>query len=340
MRREIGSEFHWDPAALTGGGPSPLPPRHELFATGCGAMSTLLRRLAPTGRLHVPSYFCTGVAEALSAVVPLAWYRHLPDGQGPRWPTLHASPGDVVLAQNLFGRDEREPWDTWIAAHPDIPVIEDHSHDPLSDWARSSSASYGVSSLRKTLPVPDGGLIWSPQGLPVPAPTGPESSGAQLKLAGMLLKAAWLDDRPVPKDAFRSLQQEGEHLLLGSTAPASVVTRSVLPLLDLAGLRAASTRNARALVALLPGSTPSWRILAGGDAPFRVQLVCPSSPVRDALVAHLARHGVYAPVHWRQDRAGVWSGDEEAADLADRMLTVPVDHRCTPTDVQRVADLL
>ena len=56
--------------------------------------------------------------------------------------------------------------------------------------------------------------------------------------------------------------------------------------------------------------------------------------------AHLARHGIFAPVHWRQDRAGLWSGDDEAADLASRMLTVPVDHRCGPDDVRRIAEVL
>jgi hypothetical protein len=340
VRPEIGSEFHWDPAALRGGAASLLPARHELFATGCGAMSALLHRLAPTGRLHVPSYFCTGVAEALSAQVPITWYRHLPDGQGPRWPTLRARPGDVVLAQNLFGRDQGGPWDAWMRDHPGVAVIEDHSHDPFSDWARASTASYAVASLRKTLPLPDGGLLWSPRGLDLPAPVGAESRGAQLKLAAMLLKAAWLAGRPVPKETFRELQQEGEHLLLGSAGPASAVTRAALPLLDVAGLRATSTRNAHALIAALPASTASWRILTGGPAEFRVQLVCPSEPVRDALRAHLARNGVFAAVHWRQDRGGVWSGDEEAADLGDRMLTVPVDHRCTPSDVQRIADLL
>ncbi|WP_344935654.1 hypothetical protein [Actinoplanes nipponensis] len=71
MRPEVGSEFHWDPAAV-GSSPSLLPARFELFATGCGALSTLLRRLAPAGRLHVPSFFCMGVAEALSAYVPIA----------------------------------------------------------------------------------------------------------------------------------------------------------------------------------------------------------------------------------------------------------------------------
>ena len=342
-RREIGSEFHWDPAVIAPARDSPLPQRFELFATGCGALSTVLRELAPRGRLHVPSFFCMGVAEALSADVPITWYRHLPDGQGPRLTTLHAVPGDVVLAQNLFGRDEQEPWDAWMRAHPGVTVVEDHSHDPFSDWARASTAPYAVASLRKTLPLPDGGLLWSPRGLDLPAPRGPESPGAHLKLAAMLLKAAWLGGRAVPRDAFRALQQRGEQALLGSAGPASTLTATVLPLLDVAGLRAASTRNAHALIEALAGGSQAWRILTGGPAgaaPFRVQLLCAAETVRDALLAHLAGQRIFAPVHWRQDRAGVWSGDEAAADLADRILTVPVDHRCGPGDVRRVAEVL
>lgn len=340
MRPEIGSEFHWDPSFI-GHAPSLLPPRFELFATGCGALSTLLRQLAPWGRLHVPSFFCMGVVEALSAYVPIAWYRHLPDGAGPRLETLHAKTGDVVLAQNLFGRDEQEPWDAWMRDHPGVTVVEDHSHDPFSDWARSSTAPYAMASLRKTLPLPDGGLLWSPRGLDLPRPIGPESPGAHLKLAAMLLKQAWLDGRAVPKEDFRSLQQQGEQALLGSAGPASTLTATLLPLLDLAGLRAASTRNARALLAVLG---PGWQLPGGAPpesaAPFRVQVLCASAPARDALLAHLGEHGIFAPVHWRQDRGGLWSGDNEAADLADRILTVPVDHRCGPEDIRRVAAVL
>lgn len=345
---EVGSEFHWDPAALRGTAPDAppgwLPQRHELFATGCGALTTLLRALAPVRRLHLPSYFCMGVAEALSAHARIAWYHHLPDGHGPGLDTVHARPGDVVLAQNLFGRDDRAPWDAWMPAHPGVTVVEDHSHDPLSPWARTSTAPYAVASLRKTLPLPDGGLLWSPRGLPVPRPVGEPSPGAQLKLAAMLLKGAWRDGRAVPREAFRSLQTEGERMLLGSAGPACALTTAVLPLLDATGLRAASTRNAGALVAALPAGMPAWRVLGtgvpDGAAPFRVQLVCPSEPVRDALLRHLARHGVYAPVHWRQDPAGPHSGDADAADLASRMLTVPVDHRCGPSDIRRIAALL
>jgi hypothetical protein len=336
--REIGSEFHWDATVLRRGDPHArddrLPERHELFATGCGALAVLLRRLAPRGRVHVPTFFCTGVAQALSAGLSLAWYRHLPDGRGPRLDTLRAVPGDVVLAQNLFGRDDMEPWQAWMPAHPGVTVVEDHSHDPFGAWARASIAPYAVASLRKTLPVPDGGLLWSPRGLTLPRPEGPESPGAALKLAAMLLKSAWLHGRAVPKDEFRALQQCGEQSLLGSTGPASAFTRAVLPLLDLAGLRQLDARNAAELTALLPARTAHWRVLRGT---FRVQLLCTSQAVRDALLGHLARQGIFAPVHWRQDRSGFWSGDAEAAGLGERILTLPVDHRCEQADVRRMA---
>ncbi|MFI5896635.1 hypothetical protein ACIA5D_41700 [Actinoplanes sp. NPDC051513] len=327
--REIGSEFHWDPAVLTAGGDW-LPARHELFATGCGALSALLRHVGPPGRLHVPSYFCMGVAEALAADVPIAFYRHLPDDGGPRWETLHARDGDIVLAQNLFGRDDGEPWNAWRDAHPGVTVVEDHSHDPLSGWARASSAPYAVASLRKTLPVPDGGLLWSPTGREIPRPEGRAGDGAHLKLAAMLLKSAWLDGRPIPKDEFRVLQQRGEQTLLGSAGPATAFTAAVLPLIDASGLRDKGIANARALAAEAP-------VTAG---PFRAQLVCRTSAERDGLLKHLAAHGIYAPVHWRQDRGSLWSGDDEAADLAGRMLTVPVDHRCSAADVRRIAAVL
>ncbi|GID27040.1 DegT/DnrJ/EryC1/StrS aminotransferase family protein [Paractinoplanes brasiliensis] len=326
MRPEIGSEFHWDPAVLLNDARDGLlPPGHALFATGCGALTVLLRHLARPGRLHVPSFFCMGVAQVLGAHMPLAWYRDLPSP---------VRPGDVVLAQNLFGRSDGAVWREWIPAHPEVTVIEDHSHDPFGPWAANSIAAYGVASLRKTLPLPDGGMLWSPQGHDVPTPVAGPAPGSDLKLAAMVLKAAWLDGRPVAKAAFRDLQQQGERALLGSESAPSAFTTAVLPVLDIAGLRATATRNVRALEDLLPAPPGTF---PPGAAPFRIQVLCPDEPTRDGLLRHLAAHGIYAPVHWRQPTNGFWSGDPEAADLATRILTLPVDHRCTPGDIDRIA---
>ncbi|GIE75244.1 hypothetical protein Aph02nite_11940 [Actinoplanes philippinensis] len=335
MPPEIGSEFHWDPAVLLdperGGLPRWLPARRELFATASGALSSLLSALAPPGRLHVPSYFCMGVAEFLARQLPVVFYRHLPE-EGPRWETLRAADGDVVLAQNLFGREEGTGWHDWTRAHPRVTVIEDHSHDPFSDWARTSTAAYAVASLRKTLPLPDGGLLWSPSGHDLPRPFGTGSQrAAGLKLAAMLLKTAWQDGRPIPKDRFRTLQQQGEQQILGSAAETSAVTAALLPFLDIEGIRSSSSRNAQEVATALGD-----RVLGAGG--FRVQLVLASESERDVLLAYLARIGIFAPVHWRQDRDGFWSGDEEAAALAGRMLTLPVDHRCGPADLQRIVE--
>ncbi|MEV4348656.1 hypothetical protein AB0J83_29720 [Actinoplanes sp. NPDC049596] len=333
MPHEIGSEFPWDPRWLSAEHDTWLPDRHQLFATACGALHAVVRLLRPRGRMHFPSYFCTGVAAALIEDIPIAWYRHLPDDQGPRLDTLQARDGDLVVAQNLFGRETGAPWRPWIEAHPGVIVIEDHSHDPLSEWARHSTAAYAVASLRKTLPLPDGGLLWSPRGRRLPAPSGPPGPGSDLKLAAMLLKAAGL-----PHETFRPLQQQGEQTLLCSVAPPSALTAAALPLMDVAGLRDRSTASARTLAGLLPAETPEWELLPTGPAPFRVQLLCRSEPIRDALQKHLAQQQIYAPVHWRQDRTAFWSGDEEAATLAARMLTLPADHRCDPADLQRLAD--
>jgi hypothetical protein len=341
-RWEVGSEFHWDDGVLVdacGAAEEWLPAPHVLFASGSGALTTLIRELKP-GRLHVPTYFCMGVVAALAAHMDLGWYRELPDGAGPHLDPLHAEPGDAVLVNNLFGRGYPEPWDAWAREHPRVTVIEDHTHDPLSGWARASSAAYCVASLRKTMPVPDGAVLWSPRGEPLPAPVGAESPAASQKLAAMVLKASWLRGRDVDKPAFRALQQAGEVGLRDCAAPASAFTQAVLPRLDVSRLRSVRAENARVLVKSLGFG---WYPLTHGppDAvPFNVQLLCRSEAARDALLAHLAAEQIFAPVHWRQPVTEFWSGDAVAAEYAARLLTVPVDHRYDTVDMQRIVDVL
>ena len=67
---------------------------------------------------------------------------------------------DIILVCNHFGISEQSLFDSLIDS-PSL-IIEDHTHDPWSPWSFGSRASYCFSSLRKTLPLPDGSVIWSP----------------------------------------------------------------------------------------------------------------------------------------------------------------------------------
>jgi hypothetical protein len=331
------------------GEPTPkwLPDGHQLYGHGKAALAAVLDSVGGRRTLHLPTYYCMDTAQALAGSAELAWYRELPDGRGPRLESLAARPGDVVLAQNLFGRARRDRWDEWSQAHPEVVVVEDHTHDPWSGWAMGSTADFCVASLRKTLPLPDGALAWSPRGRGlVPAARGADP-GSALKLAAMLLKAAWLDGAALAKADFRSLQVRGEDALyVADRIGACEVTVATLPRLAVRRLREARARNAATLLGLLPDPVDAverdWQLIGPGPldcVPFGVQVVCRSARLRDALRAHLIAGDVFPAVHWTQSGA-LGSGDPDARDLGDRILTLPVDHRYAARDMEQLAGVI
>lgn len=345
-RWEVGSEFDWRPEYAgppRPGAASPLPAGSALFSTGRSAILAIARQALGErrGTLHLPSYFCPEVAEALAEACDLGRYGDLPTEPSPRFESLRPAPGDLVLAVNFFGSRDGAPWASWAADHPDVLVIEDHTHDPASPWARGSAAPYAVAALRKTLPIPDGAIAWSPRGLPLPEPAAPPPAAALEKLAAMVLKRAYLDGGRVDKDAFRALQIEGERGLgLATGSAGSAFSRAVLGALDVDALnrrRAANARRFLERIADLGGDDvgPLCTEWPAGATPYNPVLVCRAARLRDELRDALRREGVYCAVHWPQP-----DGEPDAVDLAGRVLTVPLDHRYGDEDVIRVASLV
>lgn len=351
---ETGSFFAWDETSLrvrrSGAAVDRWwHPSAEAYACGTGALAGLIDAQTDRGtgtrpRLHLPSFFCMGTANELARVAELRWYRELPDGRGPELGSVDAVPGDLVLAVDLFGRSRQEPWDQWRHANPDVLVVEDHTHDPLSRWAQESTSAWCVASLRKSLPVPDGALLWSPTGHRVPRPPQVTGGGAGSdRWSAMIMKAAWLDGYDLDVDQVRRLETEAEQRLAREKGAAVPVTLQLLGALDVQRLQSRRGRNVELLTQLLDsGPTRPWVLMrhtAAGSTPFNLQLLCETPAHRDALRAHLLRHRVYAPIHWSQPAAG-GSGHPAAVDVAARILTLPCDHRYGTDDMMRVADLV
>lgn len=340
---EMGSEFHWSDEWPTDGDALPWPDDAPIFATGQGILAVLRPPPGTRPRLHLPSYFCHDSLGGAAAQFDFVFYRHLPGRGGFDLSTLATQPGDWVLVANLFGAEEGatsfgEPHDR------DIVLIEDHTHDPLSGWAYATTADYAFASLRKTLPIPDGAVLWSPTGLDLPAPVG-LTPGGGLKLEAMLLKRAYLQGAPVPRNSYRGLQIHGERQLRtdrggNASALSKEFIRTVRPWL----WRSRRGQNVRLFLDKLGSRSPvgitpvlrSWPISA---APFAAVLECDSAELRASLRSFLIERGLFPAFHWPipTDNNPLVA---EASELSSRLLTVPLDQRYGPEDVDRVVDAI
>lgn len=208
--KEFGSDFHF--IITNQGGVDTLSDFYSqvnLYADGRQALIHLYRTQG-WERLWVPEYFCYDVIESLKeAGLDLRFYADYP-GYRDDSKTLEGiqrngyfKPHDAVLRVNFFGtRSYRYTEELSVAA-----IVEDHTHDLIGGWAISSHADWCIASLRKTLPIPEGGVLWSPTGLPLPQQ--PKTSGENEKIAtirweAMRLKARYLAGENVEKASFRA----------------------------------------------------------------------------------------------------------------------------------------
>lgn len=346
-RWEVGSEFDWSNEFVTVHASNTLlPESYELFSSGTACLLSLESLLNQNNcrryRLHLPSFLCRHFVAKLKKVFEICWYRDLPNQESPDFNSLKTLPGDLVLAVNLFGIRQGKVWQDWLFQYNDIILIEDHSHDPFSSWAQQSTAHYAIASLRKTLPIPNGGIIWSPQNMKLPKASSSESPATSKKLTAMLLKQAYLSGANIPKDIYRQLEIESEEELDREiNYAASTFTSHILNCLNIAEFRRSRETNVKqffnwSLIETHPHWTPLFTSWPTGSVPFNSIIVCQSTEIREALRQYLIGQNIFAPIHWQQTPENSFN-DPLAIDLSNRILTIPTDQRYALDDIARVA---
>ena len=342
-RWEHGSEFAW-PELTVEAEPAPYPWSGRaavLFGSGRDALRGLVAHgMASRGwrRLWLPSFLCQEVVASICETgIEVAVYRDEPTVHPIALPEAVQPGRDVLFVVNTFGVRSRPA----EAAPGD--VIEDHTHDPISRWAFESTAAYCVASLRKTFPVPDGGVVWSPasQSLPErPARTEERERAAAQKTAAMLLKRYYLDGHPVSKDVYRLLSAQGEeHIATGAAAAASMTTEAMLPLFPLARWARARRDNRRVLSEALAG-TPWLSVLSPDDdeaTGFSVVVVMDSRERRERVRRALIEQRIYPAVLWPLEDP-VLPLATESVELSRRILSLHCDYRYVAEDMRRVAE--
>jgi hypothetical protein len=348
-RTEFGSDFHLLDEASAEVAPAWWRDG-AFFGSGRDAMRTLFAWGAHEHgwkRIWLPSFYCQDVPAALRELgargVELLAYSDSPDREEPQLSSVRPRSGDVVVIVNHFGA-RRAPHDLDALARQ-TTIVEDHSHDLVAPWALGSTAHFAVASLRKTLPLPDGGIAWSPRGLalpPEPALTHAHAAAALSRLSAMVLKRRYLAGLPVDKESFRAQAVHGEeHIADGGPSGIAPLSRAMLPSLPLLAWRQRRRANHEALVAEL-GALRGVRVLpsAAGTVPFALTLVFEDATRRDDVKRALVLARVYPAILWPLDDPKIDGIPPEHVALARRIMSVHCDQRYTPADMQRVARIL
>ena len=331
--KEFGSDFHaladyqLKQVQATG-----FPNDFRLFGNGRQSILALLK-LYGWKRIWMPEYFCYNIIEYLqkNAEIKVAFYTDYPGNDDRGGVTdLPFMDGDVLFRMNYFGlRSYRSTKDI------PVPVIEDHSHDLIGDWARNSDADWCIASLRKIIPIPEGGILWSPKGYSMatnPIPTAFNEELARKRWLAMEEKSRDLNGENVDKESFRKLYLETEDTF-DEMGVSSVDEKSkqYYESFDLDGWNVAKKRN--------------WEILSNLDSIRGVQVVFPESPElvpfslvllfdnedeRERVRKRLIGSSVYPAVLWHVPSIS----HDAVKDFSKRMLSLHCDGRYGDEDIK------
>lgn len=334
--KEFGSDFHYI-SGFQGKGNilNKFYPKANYYADGRQALIHLYH-LQGWQRLWVPEYFCYEVIESLKqAGLKLMFYSDYPGNDDANLNKV-VRPSDAVLRVNYFGtRSYRSLEKLSVAA-----VIEDHTHDLIGDWPIHSTADWCLASLRKTVPISEGGILWSPIGLKLPM--APESSDENEKVAtirweAMKLKSRYLAGEGVEKAEFRKGYVDTEEYF--DRAPVCALDKKSQDFLKTFDIRSWYNRKRENWELLKDIKKNGVRVITPenmGCYPFSWVLLFDNPDERDRVRKALIEHQIYPAVLWNVPD----TVSEEVKNFSHRMLSIHCDARYTKEDIFQMKTII
>ncbi len=336
--QEFGSDFHFiDSYSSNRAHLTDVYHDALFFADGRMCITALLKQYG-WKRLWMPEYFCYEVIASIKETtdVELVFYKDFPtnDARG-IVATLPYREGDALLRVNYFGlRDSRSEKDI------PVPVIEDHTHDLLGHWSLYSDADWCIASLRKSLPIPEGGMMWSPKGLHYDGgvKSTPENDViAEQRWKAMKMKADYLAGKNVDKESFRKIYLDTEEWFdHAEISGMDKRTRSYISNLDINAWYNAKQNNWRSLCKLV---NTKAQILEPEDEScnvFSFAILAKDKKQRDGWRKAMIEQCIYPAILWNvPDDVHTY-----AKNMSSRMLSIHCDGRYNAKDIEKLAKLL
>lgn len=305
--------------ALLTDSPNSLRPDWELFASGRCALWRIFLKMAKSGfcgRIFLPRYFCPTVLESVRKFYKVEFFEDLPSEKSPRFETLKAKTGDAVMAVNFFGLRDMRIWRDWKACNPDIILIENASHVPFT--VGETRADYAFGSLRKYLPLTDGGFAIAQNPSPIfrkPASSLPDFAADFLAASAMRLRGFSGAEDFSEKLFYSAEAKIAAHL---KSERISAYALETLLHIDIKSYSEARYKTVAAFADAVRGNKFFDELtFAGYREPKVASVYCPvlkfrERRIRDFVYSSLRAEKMFAPIYW-----GGFGNDASPATLAE-----------------------
>lgn len=308
------------------------------YACGRHAIEALIRQEG-WKRIWIPAYFCyevighikgTGIEVVLYDDCPI----RMDDDEVVRG--LPYQEGDVLLRMNYFGVRKKRTNEGIV-----VPVIEDHTHGLITDWALESDADWCVASLRKSLPVAAGGVLWSPKGKQLPDAVGETDDCrqmAKIRYEAMTMKAEYLrygGDKEAFRERYLDSEERIDRLSLSGIDAESMEITRALNVKQWTDLKRDNWLVAKGLF------DKRFKVLGSEREdywqPFSLVILMESAEERESLRRYMIQHCLYPAILWRMPEDSPFA---EVKDFADRMLSVHCDIRYSRNDIAEICKII
>lgn len=315
-----------------------LPENATYYSSGRQALEAVLIYIG-CSKLWVPAYFCH---ESLSRIahlgIEVVYYDCTPEtNPDDAIKDLSVKTTDAILRMNYFGR-----FGFHNSGNYGCTVIEDHSHDLIGEWAYNSNADWCIASLRKTLPIPDGGILWSPKKYSLPAIDNEDKRHnhiGPLRFEAMALKTKFLNGQNINKQDFLELFQKTEEMF--DSAGMSHISRAstdIIKSMDIYEWYSLKRKNYEALTRQLrlPIDEEIFPMTYHAGTPFSMVILFSTKGCRDRVRQELIERSVYPAILWSIPE----DMPHDAVSFGSRMLSIHCDARYTTGQMEVLAELI
>lgn len=332
--RVIGGEFEL--AGIPSKGPAEIGCYR--YASGRAALYQILKTVnRVVSRVWFPDWLCESMIDAAKqAGTAYGFYRLGNDLRMDVHRFVEQQEGgiDAVVLVNYFGLVDLEETIAELRARNGAKIIIEDDVQALFSFLDGThgTADFRFTSLRKSIPAPDGGLVRTEWEMPNAAEP---NTFARFKLEGSLLKGkadVQMDDRE-----YLCLFEEGERLIEQNyDSRMSDEAAYVLASEDMQAAKSRRRANAHFLVEQLKalGIKPI--------IPIREECFPLFVPVclenRDDVRQELRKNNIFCPVHWplRADMMELDMGRK----MAEKELSLVVDQRYGIDDMISIVNVL